>query len=1005
MRRRPPRPDRIALLVLGLLAAGLPSGPASATAPAGEAAPLPDTATLRRWIQELEASPRGPFERLRWFCADGTVHPPKPYPCEERGGGVQHGEWNERTLAMREGGYRIGNVFAGLDAQEFVGPDANLDGLKQILLERFLVGWDDGWIFRGARTYRGALQIEDEEAGGRALLLALLADPRWRDPSRFYLLRETARLVPLQGDEGTASLVRQQALRIAEKDPGFTDLRAKIHNAPDAGDAEKVRAYAGSRGKPALAPQYEELALGIDQLYAKSSGADLAIALAPRIQNPDLARALREMGDWLAGENVPQNRLEASARLMGLIRKHFPDVRDPERALAALRVSLALEDDAYTAGNTLLTGIGSQTRRQRLTDLDQAAEALYGTGFLSLRQLAEVKYSIARVEIRNPTSVDSYREEAHYLARVPEWSGRWIEFEFGPTVAHWAPIEPDVHLYTQDRQRGSPLLFYGAVIDGLVLDANRLAGVQHELFGQSVGAGLRALNPGLARGVLRAADGRAPLRSNGIYLLPETTADLPPVAGILTQGEGSSLSHVQLLARNLGIPNVVVGEELLPRVRGHAGTAAVLAVSPGGVVQLDADSPRWNAVFGTEQEESRAENVVIRPDLQKLDLSVVTLIPLAELRAADSGRVAGPKGANLGELRHAFGSLVPDGFVIPFGVFRKLLDQPLEPGGPPVFAWMKHNYAAIAAERDPERREQQVSRFLARLREWIEQAPLDPAFETELRAALRQTFGPDGSYGVFVRSDTNVEDLAGFTGAGLNLTVPNVVGTQNILRAVRAVWASPFTERAYSWRQAHMESPEYVFPAVVVQRAFASEKSGVMVTTDVEDGKPGWISVAVSEGPGGAVEGQATESLRIDTKSGDVRLLAQATAPERAVLSPAGGITQAPASGTDTLLEPDEIQQLIAFAGSVHERFPSLVDAAGRPMPADVEFAFKDGKLALLQIRPFVESRRAQSSTYLRRLDAGLAARGNDPVDLDAVPGTGTAPREPAAPAEAGGAR
>ena len=33
-----------------------------------------------------------------------------------------------------------------------------------------------------------------------------------------------------------------------------------------------------------------------------------------------------------------------------------------------------------------------------------------------------------------------------------------------------------------------------------------------------------------------------------------------------------------------------------------------------------------------------------------------------------------------------------------------------------------------------------------------------------------------------------------------------------------------------------MEQPEYVFPAVVVQQATPSEKSGVMVTTDVEGG-------------------------------------------------------------------------------------------------------------------------------------------------------------------------
>ena len=52
--------------------------------------------------------------------------------------------------------------------------------------------------------------------------------------------------------------------------------------------------------------------------------------------------------------------------------------------------------------------------------------------------------------------------------------------------------------------------------------------------------------------------------ADGIYVLPETVSELPPVGGILTAGAGNPLSHVQLLARNLGIPNVAIDEALLP---------------------------------------------------------------------------------------------------------------------------------------------------------------------------------------------------------------------------------------------------------------------------------------------------------------------------------------------------------------------------------------------------------------------------------------------------------
>jgi phosphoenolpyruvate synthase/pyruvate phosphate dikinase len=182
-----------------------------------------------------------------------------------------------------------------------------------------------------------------------------------------------------------------------------------------------------------------------------------------------------------------------------------------------------------------------------------------------------------------------------------------------------------------------------------------------------------------------------------------------------------------------------------------------------------------------------------------------------------------------------------------------------------------------------------------------------------------------------------------------------------------------------------MSDPAYVFPAVVIQLGFPSEKSGVMVTTDVEQGVPGWVSIAVSEGVGGAVDGQATESLRVDTATGKIQFLAQATASKRSELSPTGGIAKARASGTSAVLQRAEIDQLIALAGEV-AKFPTLRDEQGNVLPADIEFGFKDGQLALLQIRPFVESAAAQQNLYLQQLDAGLQERGQAEVDLDAVP-------------------
>src|SRR5690606_40613060 len=66
--------------------------------------------------------------------------------------------------------------------------------------------------------------------------------------------------------------------------------------------------------------------------------------------------------------------------------------------------------------------------------------------------------------------------------------------------------------------------------------------------------------------------------------------------------------------------------------------------------------------------------------------------------------------------------------------------------------------------------------------------------------------------------------LPGFVGAGLNETVPNVRGIEEVIRAIKRVWASPFTEKAFTWREDLIENPWEIFPSVVIQAARSEER-------------------------------------------------------------------------------------------------------------------------------------------------------------------------------------
>jgi hypothetical protein len=930
----------------------------------------------------MKESPQGPFSRVRWFCKDGTILAPKPYACLDHGGGSQHGEWNARTRQLRSRGYKIANILADLDPKTWKDERGTFN---QILLEQFLIAVDDGWILRKARFYRGALQTEDEASGARRILLSLAAEPEWVTRG-FMPLRIGARLLPQGQETSSVAKVRQRSAVLADKDKGFMSLRNKIHGKPDAEDAARVREYAETVNDPELAAEYERLASNIDKIYASESLVQMVRDLSRKpAGTATLAKALRKGMVSLALIEDPARRLATTSKLMAVIREEFPWIRKSEVRLEALDTSLALEAENIAAATALRKQLPNATRRARLVWLSDTADAIYGAGLISERELNALRESFARLK-GNEVSSGTYKTELDYLALVPGWGNNWLHYHFYSSMHTMTPIEPLAALFIQDLLRGSPLFFYAEVVDSLLRDANRLAGVRHQLFGKDVGAGLRGLNPGLARGTLRLArsENAENLASDGIYLLPQTVADLPPVAGILTAGEGNPLSHVQLLARNLGIPNVAVDEALIPELKRHEGSRIILAVSPRGSVQLAEYRGQLDAVF---QGENAAAETLIRPDLQKLELETRDFVPLSQLRASDSGRTVGPKAAKLGELYHHYPEAVANGLAIPFGVFRELLDKPMEAEGKPVFRWMVDQYTALDAMAPGSAAHQRATEeFRKRLEQWILSADPGDEFRHRLRSTMEQVFGKEATYGVFVRSDTNVEDLPGFTGAGLNLTVPNVVGFDNILKAVSRVWASPFSRRAFAWRQSRMDQPQHVYPAVLLMRSVPSEKSGVMVTRDIETGEAGWLSVAVNRGVGGAVEGQAAESLRINTRNAQIRLLSQATAPQQEVLNAQGGVDKIPVSEAQSVLDKREIDQLIALARELPTRFPAITDAAGDPAAADIEFGFVNGRLKLFQIRPFLESAHARGSDSLNNLDPGISDRLSVPVAMDAIP-------------------
>ncbi len=274
----------------------------------------------------------------------------------------------------------------------------------------------------------------------------------------------------------------------------------------------------------------------------------------------------------------------------------------------------------------------------------------------------------------------------------------------------------------------------------------------------------RALNPGLALGTLRVSPASGAYARDDVTALPETPTDLQPAAGIVTRGEGNVVSHVQLLARALGIPNMVMGSGAFAKVKPHHGRKVFFIVTPQGRVVLKAaaamtgqDRAIYEAFTGNAERTADgslgAEAAKLRIDRARLDLKTKTPLALSALRRRDSGIRSGPKAAYLGELKHLFPAHVARGVVVPFGAYydhyqrarvvvpAELRASGMAQAGEPLSGFVERTYAQffgvmIPAEMEEKALSAWIRPRLAIVRHSLRHAPLAPALKDAIRQAL-----------------------------------------------------------------------------------------------------------------------------------------------------------------------------------------------------------------------------------------------------------------------------
>jgi hypothetical protein len=949
----------LALLAAGLQAVAAPLDP-----------PTQDTLVeARRIVQEMRQDQRGPYSRIRWFCNDGTVQAPVAYACTERGGGRQHAEYSASRQRLAELGWSVGTIFAALDFEKLFDAASRQQRLRQLPLERYLIDIDDGWVLHRAKGYRGRVQVEDEEVAGRQLLSALLSDAAWANEN-FLLVREAASTIPHGEDNDLARSVRRKAIQLAELEPSAERWRAEIHSAPSQLTAGNLRRWADRQKREDVTSFAIELANDLDALYGPAGRKSRIETVLARIGKHKNGRAFQ--ADVVSAlDEQPLIRISKLCSAMARARSDDFAALPPELRVSLLDALRELESEVQLAYRDA-TNSSDLTRGDLFAVADSVLQCSYAAGLLSETERA----AAAQLAGDGPAAsltLDEYRNRIAKLKRVPGWAIGTVRHTFAEALTRYSALDARAGRFSDDLLRGSSLWILGDVLRDLSKDLDQLSGSVVEINGESVGAAV-ALNPGIARGTLRVfasledLEG-ATLGRNDIAVIPEAIAELTPVAGILTLGEGNALSHVQLLARNFGIPNVAVDYDALKELEPLADSRVLLVVSSGGDVLLQRDDSAPDSAAAAPMHSV----TVPVPQLGKTEL-----LPLNQVRRSMSGKVVGPKAANLGELNSLFPGRVAPAVAIPFGVYAAHLDEA---------GLTQRIVTAFAGRNDSTLDEDAFNTELASVRRAIEAIELSPAVAAELGERMLAEFGEPGSYGVFVRSDTNVEDLPQFTGAGLNETLPNIVDPAAQLRAVPRVWSSVLSPRALAWRSNVLSNPEQIYASVLLMKSVPASKSGVLVTTNLYDRSRPGLTTSAAWGVGGAVAGEAAETLAITSST--IEVISESKSPYQRRIAATGGVDMIPAPAGRVLTDK-EVEILRALAVEVDNKYEAVFDDNGRARPWDIEFGFIDGELTLFQIRPLVERGSGSADALLRTLrsNASDPPRGDMPVAIDQTPGS-----------------
>ncbi len=328
------------------------------------------------------------------------------------------------------------------------------------------------------------------------------------------------------------------------------------------------------------------------------------------------------------------------------------------------------------------------------------------------------------------------------------------------------------------------------------------------------------------------------------------------------------------------------------------------------------------------------------------------IIGFEHLGMKDVERVGG-KNASLGEMISGLsgaGVTVPGGFATTAHAYRQFLAQD-----------------NLAQRINEELAKLDVDDVIAlaetgsRIRQWIMDTPFPPEFEKALEEAFIKLQDGNENLAVAVRSSATAEDLPDASFAGQQETFLNIVGLDNVKKAVKEVFASLFNDRAISYRVHKGFDHSLVALSAGIQKMVRSEtaSSGVMFTLDTESGFRDVVFITSSYGLGetvvqGAVNPDEFYVHKPTFLAGRPAILRR-NLGSKAIKMVYGDSAEAGRSVKTVNVDPADRMRFSLTDDEIYELTRQAIEIERHyERPMDIEWAKDgdDGKLYIVQARP-----------------------------------------------------